>query len=120
MASEAGLAMNLASLHGSLSSLSGAVPQIAEQNMEAAVLHLEGEIKKRAPVLPGHLRASYTGRVDREGGDIVGRVGTNVPYAPAQEYYGTSHIRPAMDTEKDRLVQMMGAQTVSDAVSHVS
>lgn len=120
MASSAGLDMNLARLTRSLSALPSTVSSAAEENMQVATLHLEGEIRKRAPVDTGHLRASYESRVDREGGTIVGRVGTNVPYAPAQEYLGTPHIRPALDAEKDRLIQMMAAQTVTDAVSHVT
>lgn len=117
---KSGLFMQLSGVRGMLSTLSGAIAPAAEKNMEAAVLELEGEIKSRAPVDTGHLRASYEGRVESSSGDtVVGIVGTNVEYAPDQEFYGTPHLRPAVDARTNDLLQIMGAQTLSEAVSHV-
>ena len=57
--------------------------------MEKVVKKIEADAKRNAPVKTGTLRRSITSRVE-EGGKL-GKVGTNLPYAPYQEY-GTIYI----------------------------
>ena len=49
------------------------------------VIKVEGDAKRNAPVLTGRLRSSLTHEVKK----MVGKVGTNVDYAPPVEF-GTS------------------------------
>ena len=109
----------LSALQGRLSKVG--IGKASEQNMAAAAAHLEGEIKDRAPVDTGHLRGSYGHTV--QGGDngAVAHVGTNVEYAAHQEYGtvhqgGTPHVRPALEANRDQLVQIMAADTLKEAL----
>lgn len=117
--SKSGLFLNASGVASTFSSLGSAIPSSAKSNMQVAVLYLESEVKKRAPVDTGHLRGSYEGRVVESGGDrTVGEVGTNVEYGAYQEFLYTPHIRPAVDENEQKLVKMMGADTITEAVSH--
>lgn len=68
-------------------------------------IRVERRAKQLAPVDTGRLRSSITHETGREGGELVGRVGTNVDYAPHQEL-GTSrmaaqpYLRPALDAAR--------------------
>lgn len=63
-------------------------------------------IRKRvqdlAPVDTGRLRASYEDMVEKISAGIEGKVETDVPYAPFQEFleYGKSHLGPAFEEAK--------------------
>lgn len=110
---------NLGALQGRLSSIG--IGKASESNMAAAASHLEGEIKERAPVDTGHLSASYGHTV--QGGDkgATAFVGTNVEYAAHQEYGtvhqgGQAHVRPALEANRDQLVQIMAADTLKEAL----
>ena len=116
---KSGMILNAGGIVSSMSSLGSAIPSSGKQNMEIAVSELEGEIKTRAPVDTGHLRASYSHTVETRGEAVVGRVGTNVEYAAHQEYMGTPHVRPAVDARGADLARTMAADTLSDALSHV-
>lgn len=71
-----------------------ALPLIGEQAV--------AEIRRRAPLLTGRLRRSYTYDVGRDGQSGYVDVSTNVVYAPPQEFgwsggSGTPHVRPGVD-----------------------
>lgn len=51
-------------------------------NMSEACLRVETDAKKGCPVDMGTLRASIHSEVDREEKRIVGRIGSNLDYAP--------------------------------------
>ena len=77
-----------------LRAATGALPEV----MEVVGQQWETEIKRRAPLLTGRLRRSYTYEVG-PGGRWV-EVSSNVEYAPHQEFgtihmTGTPHVRPA-------------------------
>ena len=111
--------LNAGGIVSAMGSLGDAIPSNGEQNMRVAAAELEGEIKDRAPVDTGHLRASYSHIVETRGETVIGHVGTNVPYAEAQEYMGTPHIRPAVDARGADLAKTMAADTLTDAIGHV-
>jgi HK97 gp10 family phage protein len=50
------------------------------------------EAKRLCPVDTGNLRASITFEIQQQGSDLIGRVGTNVPYA-RYVHDGTKYMR---------------------------
>jgi HK97 gp10 family phage protein len=79
----------------------------AEQASGAAALALIGqqavtEVQRRAPLDTGRLRRSYSWEVGSERGRSYVEVGSNIEYAPDQEF-GTSsqtgkpHLRPGIE-----------------------
>lgn len=56
------------------------------QKMHKAVALVEGAAKDLAPVDTGRLRSSIRGKVEERPEGVIGRVGTNVNYAPFVEY----------------------------------
>ena len=93
----ADVVFNNGELEALLRGPSGAVAQ----TILKATLAVEREAKHLCPVDTGRLRSSITPEVAREGQEIVGRVGTNVEYAPYQEFgtrfqHGTPFLRPAL------------------------
>lgn len=79
--------------------------EIAKALTRVAV-QVEGGAKRRAPVDTGRLRSSITHTpVERDGDELVARIGTDVEYAPYVEL-GTRHqvaqpfLRPALDDAK--------------------
>ncbi len=67
------------------------VQRAAARRMKEAVQIVEREAKHRAPVDTGRLRASITNDVREMGSEIQGVVGSNVLYAPYQEF-GTRYM----------------------------
>ena len=57
----------------------------AERGMKKAVIAFEADTKALTHVDTGHLRRSWTHDVVKTGDDIIGKVGTNVPYAPFED-----------------------------------
>lgn len=55
---------------------------VLTQGMEKALLVIEADAKRNAPVMDGRLRASITHEVVSSPDEASGRVGTNVEYAP--------------------------------------
>lgn len=103
----------------SLGDMADVVGDEGEARMEVAANHLEGEIKVRSPVDTGHLRASYSSIIETSGDTVTGHVGTNTEYAAHQEFYGTPHIRPAIDANESKLIKLMAEDTLSNAVGHL-
>lgn len=62
------------------------------------VLKAEASAKRRCPVDTGRLRSSINHRVEQEGDNIVGIIGTNVEYAPHVEF-GTRNADNSVRTE---------------------
>lgn len=54
--------------------------------IEKACRSVEYAAKQKAPRLTGALKASITHEIAEENGEIVGYVGTNIEYAPYQEF----------------------------------
>lgn len=119
MANNSGFNLPVGMLVSGLSTVGNGVTNSADSNVEKAALHLEGAIKDRAPVDTGHLRSSYSTRVEGS----VAHVGTNVPYALPQEYgtryqSGTPHVRPAIEAERGEMFGIM-AGSIKDALKSV-
>lgn len=56
--------------------------QDMEQKMEKACLVIENQAKQNCPVDQGFLRASITSETEVAAEEIVGRIGSNLEYAP--------------------------------------
>lgn len=56
--------------------------QDMREKMDQACLVVEGEARKNCPVDQGELRASITSETEVTSEEIVGRVGSNLEYAP--------------------------------------
>lgn len=83
---------------------SDAAQERVARALDAWALRIDGSAKRRAPVDTGRLRASYGWSAPEP---LAREVGTNVTYAPHQEYgtrtqAGTPHLRPAFDAERER------------------
>ena len=77
---------------------------IAKQLARIAT-RVERNAKRLCPVDTGRLRASITWLVDRDGQGLNATIGTNVDYAPFQEFgtatqSGQPFLRPALDRER--------------------
>lgn len=89
-----------------------AVERAVKKWLPAAGAAVEGQAKLYAPVDTGLLRGSINHRV--EGDTAI--VGTNVEYAPYQEYgtrrfrpgVGQPFMRPAIDVLRKKLVALLG------------
>jgi len=124
------------------------VKKVVSKRMKAAMIHLQSDVQRRisvgqpvirspggslrgtvpaqdAPtpprVLTGRLRTSITHQVTEEGNEVVGRVGTDVPYAARLEFgfFGADRrgrnfnqaarpfLRPALRDTLPRLVALL-------------
>lgn len=68
--------------------------QVMRDKMSIVVMGLKGQIQEKMSgkvlkVRTGRLRSSVTTRVEMQGKDILGKVGSNVVYAPVHEYGAT-------------------------------
>lgn len=76
------------------------IDKACKQMITKATYMAHTEARKQAPVDKGILRGSIDKRVNKQGIDYVGRVGTDIKYAPYQEFgtgiYGKSgqRVRP--------------------------
>lgn len=83
----------------------------ADDNILKAVLIVERDAKKMVAVDTGRLRNSITHEIIRYKKDVIGRVGTNIPYGIFQEY-GTSrmsahpYLRPALAKNLTRIKEL--------------
>lgn len=64
--------------------------------MDKATLMVQAEAKVLSPVDTGTLRRSITRKTENIRGEYVGRVGTNIKYAPYQEYGTRRGVKPKM------------------------
>lgn len=85
-----------------------------EQGIEACTILVLHDAQNRTPVDTGLLRTSEARRVERRGDFITGLVGTNVEYAPFQEF-GTSKmaaqpfLTPALNSNKAEIKAIITA-----------
>ena len=83
-----------------------------KQGMTKACLLVERDAKRNAPVDTGRLRSSITNRLDIDGNQIVGVVGTNVEYASFLEH-GTSKMPahpflfPALEANREKIKDLL-------------
>lgn len=90
-------------LRAALLGLSGVGQKVVAREVKRAALNVEGGAKERSPVDTGRLRASIAHEI-QEGG-LSALVGTNVEYAPHQEF-GTQRMAaqpflfPALEAER--------------------
>jgi len=83
-----------------------------KNGMVKACLLVERDAKKNCPVDTGRLRSSITNRMEIEDKQLIGIVGTNVEYAPYQEF-GTSKMAahpflfPALESNKERIKDLL-------------
>jgi len=81
-----------------------------EAAAEAGALVGERYTKEGAPVKTGKLRRSYATRLESKSSDeVVMRTGTDVDYAPDQEFgtskqSGTPHLRPGFQNHKTEIL----------------
>lgn len=85
----------------------------ARAALMAGALPIQTAAVQKAPVLTGTLRRSIHTETAETSDGAVARVGTNVEYAPHQEF-GTSrmagqpYLRPAYDERKDEALREIG------------
>ncbi len=83
-----------------------------KQGMTKACLLVERDAKINAPHKTGRLRSSITNRLEIEGDQLIGIVGTNVEYASFQEF-GTSRMRahpflfPALESNRNKIKDLL-------------
>lgn len=88
-----------------LAKLFGSADGPVGKHLKRTVIKVDRGAKRRCPVDTGRLRASIANEIGQDDRGLVGRVGTNVEYAPHVEY-GTSRmnaqpfLRPALDDAK--------------------
>ena len=86
-----------------------------------ATLLVQATAKDIAPVDTGRLRDSIRAKVGKRNGEVIGSVGTNVEYAPYQEF-GTTRmlpqpfLRPAL-LYKKREIEKILSNYVKDKLS---
>lgn len=79
--------------------------------MRDSVLIIDRGAKQNAPVDTGRLRASITPGVSSAGDDVEGVVGTNVYYAPFQEFgtrrglKGKRYMQRAFESNQDWIIK---------------
>jgi HK97 gp10 family phage protein len=85
-----------------------------------SAISIEGESKLNAPVDTGRLRASITHDMDASALPLWAKVGTNVEYAPYQEF-GTSkmaahpYLGPALESKRGAIQRF--AKEAMDAIA---
>jgi len=92
--------------------------------MRKATLLVQRDAKKLAPVDTGRLRASITPEVRTAFHTIEGVVGSNVVYAPYQEFGtkympGRFYLRDALQQNADRIFKLLG-DTVAQIVTRAN
>ncbi len=81
-------------------------------NMNKAVMLVEGDAKRLAPVDTGRLRSSIAGIVETAPESITGIIGTDVEYAHYLEF-GTSRMPghaflfPALESNKNKILDIL-------------
>lgn len=113
-----------AALEAKLEAFESALDQRLYEAMETLVLMVESSARQNAPVDSGRLRSSISSQVSRTAASVIeGEIGSNVEYAPYQEF-GTSemgaqpYLRPAFAAHQSdfrRLVEEAVEDAARDA-----
>ncbi len=78
----------------------------AERGMKKAVIQFEADTKALTHVDTGALRRSWTHDVQTTGDDVIGKVGTNLPYAKYEdEYHG--NVSTALDDNYEKYMRVI-------------
>lgn len=108
-----------------LETLADALDRHLEEAMEEAVLRIEADAKRNAPVDTGRLRSSIASEVNRRGeSQILGSVGSNLVYSKFVET-GTRHmpaspyLGPAVEQNISE-IESLFQQALEDAVGEVA
>lgn len=72
-----------------LENLNANARELTSDAIMETMMHIEADAKQNAPVLTGRLRASITSKLKSWNEGVVG---TNVKYAPYQEYGTRAHV----------------------------
>jgi hypothetical protein len=85
-----------------LRAFADAVERELLEEFEPMMEDIRETVQDNAPVDTGRLRESYSEMVQTIKDGIQGKVQTEVPYAPFQEFleYGTPHLGPAFEEAK--------------------
>ena len=91
------------------------IKEAAVDTLQVATFVAEGAAKENAPIDKGLLRGSIHSQIQNEGLDTIGVVGTNLEYAPYQEFgtgiYGPSG-QPITPKRSSVLAFKVGGTTV--------
>ena len=85
------------------------------QAMRNATLLVQRDARKNAPVDTGRLRASIVPEVRPHGRDVQGIIGSNVKYAPHQEFgtrrglIGKRYLQRALEANAERIKRLIGS-----------
>jgi len=103
-----------ASLMKKLNQKSEGYNKRAKKAVLAGCLIVQGDAQRMAPYKTGNLRGSIAVEVEETGDGAIGRVGTNVEYAAAQEFGRSDinlpahpYLRPAIDLNRARIKRTM-------------
>lgn len=85
------------------------VMKAAERGMKKAVIKFEADTKLLTHVDTGTLRRSWTHKTEKQGDNIIGIVGSNVPYAKYEDAYHPN-ISQALDDNLDNYMQTVSKE----------
>ena len=85
------------------------VLKAAERGMKKAVIKFEADTKLLTHVDTGTLRRSWTHKTEKQGDNIIGIVGSNVPYAKYEDAYHPN-ISQALDDNLDNYMQTVSKE----------
>lgn len=85
------------------------VLKAAERGMKKAVIKFEADTKLLTHVDTGTLRRSWTHKTEKQGDNIIGIVGSNVPYAKYEDAYHPN-ISQALDDNLDSYMQTVSKE----------
>ena len=85
------------------------VLQAAERGMTKAVIKFEADTKLLTHVDTGTLRRSWTHKVEKNGDNIIGAVGSNVEYAPFEDALHPN-ISQALDDNIDTYIDTISRE----------
>jgi len=78
----------------------------AERGMKKAVMSFESDTKALTHEKTGALRRSWTNDVIKTGDNIIGKVGSNLPYAEAEDSYH-GNISTALKNNHDKYMTII-------------
>jgi len=85
------------------------VLKAAERGLKKAVIKFEADTKLLTHVDTGTLRRSWTHKTEKQGDNIIGIVGSNVPYAKYEDAYHPN-ISQALDDNLDNYMQTVSKE----------
>ena len=86
----------------------------AKRGMTKAVIALEADTKLNTHVLSGALRRSWTHDVQTENDNVIGVVGSNMPYAVYEDNYHPN-LTKALDENLDKYFRLIESYIKGDS-----